>query len=282
MLTRISGALVRAILMALLVASPSLLMSDVSQDTSQIIVLFAILAFLFTFVEYNSQYPSLVEFRYAPPYNRLRYAALLITVVSLALTSNQSILKDGLAAALRDYGESWGVLLDFPYSPVRLMVLMMPDGASEELVAEVRTAAGLAYSISLFALFIFASFIRLLGWPTRRAAFNVWINLPIFDPTAGGDVVQRLRRDASLNVILGVLLPFLIPTLVKVAASFVDPLSLAAPQTLVWTMTAWAFLPASIIMRGLALGRVAELIAEKRERTYSQNNQQALGHPSQA
>lgn len=268
--------------MALLVASPSLLMSDVSQDTSQIIVLFAILAFLFTFVEYNSQYPSLVEFRYAPPYNRLRYAALLITVVSLALTSNQSILKDGLAAALRDYGESWGVLLDFPYSPVRLMVLMMPDGASEELVAEVRTAAGLAYSISLFALFIFASFIRLLGWPTRRTAFNVWINLPIFDPTAGGDVVQRLRRDASLNVILGVLLPFLIPTLVKVAASFVDPLSLAAPQTLVWTMTAWAFLPASIIMRGLALGRVAELIAEKRERTYSQNNQQALGHPSQA
>jgi hypothetical protein len=35
-------------------------------------------------------------------------------------------------------------------------------------------------------------------------------------------------------------------------------------QTLVWTMTAWAFLPASLFMRGIAMGRVADLIAAKR------------------
>ena len=153
---------------------------------------------------------------------------------------------------------------------------MMPEDASETLLASVRTAAGLSYMISLAALFIFVTLVRLLGWPTRNRAFNVWINLPLFDPTAGGDVVQRLKRDAGLNIVLGILLPFLIPAIVKATSSFIDPLSLGNPQTLVWTMTAWAFLPTSMIMRGIAMGRIAELIEEKRNRAYSTTEQAGL------
>jgi len=111
--------------------------------------------------------------------------------------------------------------------------------------------------------------VRLLGWPTRNRAFNVWVNLPLFDPTAGGDVVHRLRRDARINIVLGVLLPFLIPAVVKAAASLIDPLSMQNPQTLIWMMAAWAFIPASMIMRGIAIGRIAELIEQKRNRAYT-------------
>ena len=109
---------------------------------------------------------------------------------------------------------------------------------------------------------------RILGWPSRMGSFNVWINLPTFDPTTGGDVVERLERDARFNIALGFLLPFLIPAAVKVAAIAFQPVTLESPQTLIWTMTAWAFLPASLLMRGIAMGRIAGMIAEKRR----QNN----------
>lgn len=61
---------------------------------------------------------------------------------------------------------------------MRLVVLMMPANSPPELLSSVRTAAGIAYMVSLVTLFIFVSMVRLFGWPTRKGAFNVWINLP--------------------------------------------------------------------------------------------------------
>jgi hypothetical protein len=118
-------------------------------------------------------------------------------------------------------------------------------------------------------LVIFILLVRVAKWPSRNGAFNVWINLPLFDPTGGGDVLVRLKRDANVNIIFGFLLPFLIPAVVKTATDLVANLSMDDPQTLIWTMSAWAFLPASMIMRGIAMGRVAEMIEEKRRRAYA-------------
>jgi len=97
----------------------------------------------------------------------------------------------------------------------------------------------------------------------------VWVNLPLFDPTTGGDVLQRLSRDARINIVLGFLLPFAIPAVVKLAADLVNPITLENPQTLIWTMSAWAFLPASMIMRGIALQRIADMIRDQRKRAYA-------------
>jgi hypothetical protein len=110
-------------------------------------------------------------------------------------------------------------------------------------------------------------FIRTGNWPGRDSAFNVWLNLPTFDPTAGGDVVDRLERDARVNIALGFLLPFLIPAVLKAATSGIAPITLSAPQMMIWTMAAWSFLPASLFMRGIAMGRVAEMIREKRRQS---------------
>jgi len=268
--SRLTSAVVRAALMALLIAVPSLMLPDVSADTTQIVVLVAILAFLLTLTEYFSQYPSIVEFRFAPPFNRLRFIALFVTVLLLSLIMAGKNVPSNLSTLVTQVGTLLGTAIDFPYSPVRLVVLMMPADSSPELLSSVRTAAGISYMVSLVALFIFVSMVRLFGWPTRKGAFNVWINLPLFDPTAGGDVLQRLKRDAGLNIVLGILLPFLIPAVVKAAAELIDPISMDNPQTLIWTMSAWAFLPASMIMRGIAMSRVADLIAEKRLRTYAE------------
>lgn len=269
MIARLAGAIVRSILIALLIATPALLMPNVLDDSTQIVALFAILAAGLTFVEYNSSFPSIVEFREAPPFNRLRFGALFVTILCLTLISKGKIEPTLLTNALTSIGTILGNAIDFPYSPVRLVVLMLPDDAPQWMIASVRTAAGLSYLISLVAMTLFLILVRILGWPARNGAFNVWINLPLFDPTAGGDVLYRLKRDSRVNIALGFLLPFIIPAVVKAASDLIDPISLANPQTLIWTMAAWAFLPASMIMRGIAMGRVAEMIEEKRRRAYA-------------
>ncbi len=267
--TRLTGALVRAFLIALLVALPSLLLPNVAADTSQVVVLVAIFASFLTFTEYYTKYPSIVEFRFAGPFNRLRYLTLFSMVFLIATICSGKTDTTTFTQFITALGTILGNAIDFPYSPVRNMVLMMPDGTPEPLINAIRTAAGIAYLVSLVAMIAFFTLVHVFKWPARNGAFNVWINLPLFDPTAGGDVLTRLKRDAQLNIILGFLLPFLIPAIIKATSNMIDPISMANPQTLIWTISAWAFLPASMIMRGIALGRVAEMIEEKRRRAYA-------------
>ncbi len=264
-----TGAAARGLLVALLIVIPALLVPGVASDATQITVLVALLAAFMTFVEYNSNFPSIVEFREAPPFNRLRFIALFTTVLVLSLILRGQTEPTLLTNALTSIGTILGNAIDFPYSPVRLVVLMLPENADPALVSSVRTAAGISYLVSLVAMTAFLVLVRVLGWPARQGAFNVWINLPLFDPTAGGDVLTRLQRDARINVTLGFLLPFIIPAVVKLAADLIDPISLDNAQTLIWTLSAWAFLPASMIMRGIAMGRVAEMIEDKRRRAYA-------------
>jgi len=268
-ISRVAGALTRAVLVALVILTPALLLPGQQVETSQIVVLIALLAALLTAIEYSAHFPSIVEFRDASPLNRLRFMMLFTTVFLLTVIARGETEPTMLTNSMTSLGTIIGHAIDVPYSPVRLVVLMLPDSSDASLIASVRTASGIAYLVSLTAMCVFVFMVRVMGWPGRNRVFNVWVNLPLFDPTAGGDVLERLQRDARLNIALGFLLPFIIPAVVKAASFIVDPISLAHPQTLIWTMTAWAFLPASMIMRGLALYRVAELIEEKRRRTYA-------------
>ena len=268
-ISRLAGAILRAILVVLLIATPSVLLVNTSIDTTQIVVLVGLLAAAFTIVEYNSAYPSLVEFRDAPPFNRVRFFALYATVFALSVIARGEANPTTITLFFEAIGSRIGELIDFPYSPVRLVVLMMPEDADAALIDSVRTAAGLSYLVSILSLAIFVLILRGTGWPRQLGGFNVWTNLPTFDPTAGGDVVDRLNRDGQINLILGFLLPFIIPAFVKLASDMFNPISLANDHTLIWTMTAWAFLPASLLMRGIAMMRVAQMIADQRARAYA-------------
>ena len=269
MIERIVGAAARGVLVALLLATPALLLPNIAADSSQVVLLMAMLAGFLTFAEYNAKSPSIVEFRDAAPFNRLRFIALFASIFLLSLITKGKTDPTAVTNALTSIGLIIGNAIDFPFSPVRLVVLMLPDTADADVVSAVRISAGLSYLISLIAMTAFLILVRILNWPSRKGAFNVWINLPLFDPTAGGDVLLRLRRDARFNIALGFLLPFFIPAVVKMASDLIEPITLENPQTLIWTMSAWAFLPASMIMRGIAMGKIADMIEEKRRRTYA-------------
>lgn len=265
-----TSAVARGLLVATLIMTPALVLPGLGSDSTQIVLLVALLAAVLTFVEYNSVFPSIVEFRDAAPFNRLRFATLFAIVFLLSAIVKGMSDPTVLTSALTSIGTIVGNAMDFPYSPVRMVVLMLPQDATYETVTFVRMAAGLAYLISLIAMTAFLVLVRILNWPARSGAFNVWVNLPLFDPTAGGDVLERLQRDARINIALGFLLPFAVPAMVKLAADLIDPVTLQNPQTLIWTIAAWAFLPASIIMRGIAMGKIADMIEEKRKRAYAE------------
>jgi hypothetical protein len=263
-ISRFAYALLRSVLVVLIIALPSLLLPGTNADTAQIVALVAIFGAILTFIEYTADYPGLVEFRDAPPFNRIRFLSLFVTVLLLAIIARGTQDQTTLSLFVQSVGSLIGHVIDFPYSPVRLVVLMLPPDTSVAQIDLVRTAAGMSYLISLMTLAIFIIVLRLMSWPLSNGSFNVWINLPTFDPTAGGDVVERLERDARFNIALGFLLPFLMPAVVKAAGVVFGAVSLAHPQTLIWTVAAWAFLPTSLFMRGIAMGRVAAMIEEKR------------------
>ena len=269
--SRLPGAIARGLFVIILIILPSVMLSNTDGDSGFIIMLVAMFAALFTIVEYSADSPSLIEFRDAPPFNRLRFIALFVSVFAMCviLGGDDPASPSTFFMFFDIIGERIGMSIDFPYSPVRLMLVMMPADTPLEVIASLRTAAGLSYFISLASLGIFIALLRTRAWPRRTQTFNVWVNLPTFDPTAGGDVVDRLNRDSHVNLILGFLLPFIIPALFKVTSGFVNPINLDDPQTLIWTVTIWAFLPASLLMRGVALSRVAGMIHVQRKKAYA-------------
>lgn len=269
MFARITGAAARGVLVALLIAMPSMLLPVSATESPEIIALMAILGGALTFAEYFSNYPSFVEFREAPPLNRIRFIAALVIISLLSLLVRHPLDPNGLTGLVRNLGSRLGDALDFAYSPVQLTVLMMPSDTAIEALHTIRNAAGIAYVIAATAVLSFALVVRVGNWPVAYGAFNVWVNLPLFDPTTGGDVVTRLQRDGRINIIIGILLPFAIPATIKLSSTIIEVDQLATPQMLVWMIAAWAFVPASMIMRGMAMLRVADLIAQKRRAVYA-------------
>ncbi|GGD22183.1 membrane protein [Sinisalibacter lacisalsi] len=266
----------RAFLMVMLVATPSLMLHDVGPDATQVVVLVAFFAAALTFFEYSATYPGLVEFRDAPPFNRIRFVSLFATVFLMTVVVRGDSGQSTATHLVEAIGTLIGQSIDFPYSPVRLVVLMLPESSSVQDIIMLRTAAGMAYLISLLSLAVFLIIMRASNWPNGGTKFNVWVNLPMFDPTTGGDVVTRLEREARVNLALGFLLPFLTPVIVNAASGAFGSFSMANQHTLIWTLSAWAFLPASLFMRGIAMQRVAGMIAEQRLKQGGGKVEQAL------
>jgi hypothetical protein len=264
-LNRATGAAVRAFLVMVLIVLPSVILPGIGTDTKQIVALMALFAGTLVFVEYNAVYPSLVEFRDGAPFNRIRYLMLLAIVLSLSVIVADTTNPTTVSGLFNALGLVVGDAMDFPYSPVRLATYMLSEDATADQIAAVRTTAGTAYLISLVSLAVFVIVLKIAGWPSTKSAFNVWVNLPTFEPTAGGDVVDRLDRDARVNLGVGFLLPFVVPALIAVLSSGLPTNVIASPQSLIWSIAAWAFLPASLLMRGVAMARIADMIRTKRD-----------------
>jgi hypothetical protein len=274
-LSRLLGALVRAIIVVVVVATPSLLIPGTTQEGAQVVMVVALALGLFTAIEYGATYPALIEFRDAPPFNRVRILSLLVMLFVLSLVAGGANPDSSLLLVLNALGLLIGYALEFPWSPLLVVLNNLPGDASPVSALQVKVMAGLAVFIALTALVIFALLLRMQQWPNRSQAFNVWINLPTFDPTTGSDIVTRLIRDARVNIILGLSVTFVLPIIGMTAAAHVGLAVLYSPHAMVWGMALWMFLPLSMFMRGLAMARIADMIRERRARLIATLEQDA-------
>ena len=264
--TRLAGAIVRSIMIVIVILTPSLLSPGATAENAQIVTLVA-LAFAFVVAfEYGAKYPGLIEFRDAPPINRIRVVALFLMLFGLSVIASVDGEGSTMSMVVTALGYLIGHALDFPSSPLRLVLDHLPTGVDPSIAAQVQAMAGLSVLITLVSLFVFSALIRTRNWPNRGSAFNVWVNLPTFDPTAGGDVIKRLVRDGRVNVIFGICSPFIVPVVAVMAANQLQVPVLGSSQTMVWAVTLWMFFPLSLILRGLAMLRIARMIKARRAR----------------
>ena len=264
--SNVPGAGIRALLVAFLVVFPALAIPSIAADTAQSTILLAVFVGGLVFAEYASEYPGLIEFRFAAPFNRTRFALVALMALFLSLVQRNIVDPGMLSGLAATAAAACGQMLDFAGSPFRLLTAALPDSLPAWHLALVRDGAALALVLAATTVAGFVTAIRLNAWPMGQGPFNVWINLPTFDPTAGNDVVLRLQRHARINVVLGLLLPFLLPLALLASELLFRPLTLMSPMGYVWGIVAWAYLPASLVMRGVAMARVARMIRASRRR----------------
>jgi hypothetical protein len=264
--------LLRAAIVVMVVATPSLLLPGTTQEGAQMVMLVALCL--------GAGCPALVEFRDAPPFNRVRVLSLLVMLFLLSLVAGGGNEGSSLILVLNALGFLVGHALEFPWSPLSVLLDRLPPEAAPVQALQVKIMAGLATLVALVALVAFVLLLRLRHWPSRSQAFNVWINLPTFDPTTGGDIVARLKRDARVNVILGFAVAFVVPVVGLTAADHVGVMVLSSPHTMVWGISMWMFLPLSMVMRGLAMARIADMIRDRRARLVASVASDAGGQPA--
>lgn len=223
-MSRFFGALLRAIIVMMIMALPSVMVPGGTADARQMTALLALFAGALVFVEYQANYPSLIAFRFAPPFNRCRaflgFALLVISALGVA----------GRLPAL-----------NFGYN-----------------LSAMGEIALYALSASLLFVIFFGILLLVMAWPVAGKGFNLWTNLPMFKVVSGRNSLAKLRLSARINLILAVLLSCLPPgvaILLPGSFGFAED----SPLLLVWLVAIWAFVPANLAMRALAMMRLAAL-----------------------
>lgn len=217
----------------------------------------AIAAALFVLLEYGAGAPSLIDFRFAPPINRLRFA-LICAVLGMATLCVATTGPEGPAAPFAALAEA----LDFRFSPARMAAdsLARPSahGPDPEALAAAATALTASFLASLAALAVILSG----RWPRDPERFNPWTNLPTFEPATGVGSAERLRRLGVQVTVTALALPIALLVVGRAATGLVEADAFLSPLALTWSATIWAATPGLLVVRGVAILRLARLAAE--------------------
>ncbi|MXU64600.1 hypothetical protein [Oceanomicrobium pacificus] len=264
MFKRLPGAFARAVLVVIVLSMPAFLLPDISRAAQEISLIIGGIVAAFTLFEYASTHPGLVDFRFAPPYNRIRFFTFSLQVLLLVFLARATMELDPFSPDIIAFADWCASLLNFPLSPVNIAVAMVGDDGDADFRLLIERAAALSYAVAFSSMIFFALVLWLFKWPVGRDNFNLWVNLPTFEPASGHDVERRLNRDGMINILVGIGLPYVIPAFVSRASGWFDPSVLDNSQPLIWGCTIWSFLPASLVIRGAALLKVGYLVRRSR------------------
>lgn len=256
---RFVGALIRALILAVVIAAPSFILPDIPNVARELAMIIAAIVAAFALFEYASKTPGFVDFRFAPPYNRFRIGILAAIAIGTSLVIRASQTGNEQILALADWTRSYTLT---PNSPVEFAlgkIATFETASSTLLLTQVFSAA---FFISLSLTVLMSALLWLFKWPFGRTKFNLWANLPTFTPAEVSLTGRRLRRDGWLNVILAVALFYLFPFIFPLIQDSLGPDLFGNSHSLVWVATIWGFLPAMMFIRGTSLIKISRILAK--------------------
>lgn len=262
-LTRLVTGVSRAFLVLVFIALPAFLLPETSRTGQEISLIIGGLFALFTMFEYASSHPGLIDFRFAPPYNRFRFLTFAVLVFALVFLCRADAGADSFSTDFLVLTDRLVSIFSVPLSPVVLAETLIGSEAPG-LNQLVERAAALSFTIALGSVLFFTFYVWVFRWPAERDGFNLWINLPTFDPSVGQDIAWRLRRSGLMNIIVAMALPYTTVSIASRGGGWFDPAALSNYQSLVWGCLFWAFLPAVLFNRGSAMLKIAWLIDRAR------------------
>jgi len=254
----------KAVLVAIIIAAPSFLVPDANQSTQEISLIIGGLVAVFVLFEYGATQPGMIDFRYAPPYNRARFAVFTFVLLLVTFYARALANADPFSGELIQFANRLVAMTSFGLSPIAMAAnSLAPDGPADLQIA-IRGAAALAMFAALAGVLMFIVVLWLFKWPTSRRNFHLWANLPTFNPSSEKPVERRLARAGYLNIVAGIALPFVVLAVASRAGDFLDETVLSRSLPLIWAAVIWATSSALLILRGAALLKVARLVAKAR------------------
>lgn len=265
MVLRGLGALFRALIICLMVYYPSLSLTDFRSTTGlDISLLFGLIAAIVILIEYSTRTPSMIEFSMAPPYNRFRMSVFVLVTILLVTTINPTQSTGPLFDIAGSVTNSATFILGEQSNAVRRLVLSFgPRSAEQEALIAKLATSGLFVSFVTVALF--SIILWLQKWPLGRDGFNLWPNMPSFHARAGHKTETRMIQVALITLLLAISLPFVLPQLLLMTRALTGYEFAENSLSVFWVITIWAVTPAMLLMRSLALLKVAFLIDHLRK-----------------
>jgi hypothetical protein len=261
---RLSGAILRALIVLFALAAPAAPAPGVMSSAREISVVIGAMAGLCVFFEYAARNPGLIDFRFAAPYDQARVAvfnAMLVTTIFFVCAHDG---QDNFSGQILSASLNIGARFDFPLSPVAMVGAMLSDPASPLMASILRGAAALSFVTALTGALFFSLLFWITPWPTGRETFNLWITLPTLETACGAEVERRLFRLAFGMIAAGLWAPYVLLAAASRAGGVFDATALPDPLALVWGATIWAATTMFLMLRGVAIAKVAWLIRRAR------------------
>lgn len=247
----------RAIIVAFIIIVPSALVSAGASQAQMFTFTFAVLASGVIFVEYLVQAPAVIEFRFASPYNSLRFMMLAV----MALVVSQGLTNEILNGATGVLPVSASILermmSNWPSPAVFMVESFNLTGASAN--ALIIRIASFSIFMAFFFTIVFGLYIWLGAWPLSKSGFNLWPNMPSFTARAGQKASTKILQVAILSLTLAITLPYIIPYLVNYGSNSLGINFQDNYLTMYWVLLLWSFIPAMALFRAISLLKLAFL-----------------------
>ncbi len=253
---RFAGALFRAALVAFLIAYPGLALPVESTVAIDLFGILALIGGAIVWLEYAFESPNILEFRYCPPFNRIRYASLMTLLVLLVFLFPEGQSDSQFHLLLAGLSKLSLYLWNFEFSPVPVLAVVLGRGDPVTTLQFARMAA-LALNFAIIYTGLYAIFARGFRSHLEGGEFNIYLNLPTTSLPADAVPKSQLQAIGLLSIVVGLTLPFFIPIFIGKFSDVISGQPMAFRPMAVWVIALWAWVPAIAVLRGIAMFGIA-------------------------